>query len=337
MHMADALISPQVGGTFWVASAATIVYCSRKLRRAQDERLVPLMGVLGAFIFAAQMINFAIPGTGSSGHLGGAVLLSVLLGPYAAFLVIASVLIVQALFFADGGLLALGCNIFNLGVLPAFIAYPVVYRPLHALFPSSIGQRLAVVATAVFALQLGSFAVVLQTSLSGLAALPFAAFAALMQPVHLAIGLVEGMASATVIAYVHRVHPGFTSAVQSVGIGGNYRRLLVTAAVVALLTGGVVSWYASVQPDGLEWSIARLVGTDKLQGVQSGTHHLFSSLQERIALLPDYDFRSMSHSAASHQPPRWGVSVSGIVGGLITLLLVFAVGRFVRKSAAGGR
>ena len=77
------------------------------------------MGVLGAFIFAAQMINFTIPATGSSGHLGGGLILTILLGPYAAFLTIASVLMVQALFFADGGLLALGCNIFNLGFFPA--------------------------------------------------------------------------------------------------------------------------------------------------------------------------------------------------------------------------
>ena len=130
MHMADALISPAVGGTMWAASAATIAYCSKKVKEDLDERKVPLMGVLGAFVFAAQMINFTIPATGSSGHLGGGMLLAILLGPYAAFLVIASVLVVQALFFADGGLLALGCNIFNLGFFPAFIAYPLIYKKI---------------------------------------------------------------------------------------------------------------------------------------------------------------------------------------------------------------
>ena len=92
--------------------------------------IVPLMGVLGAFIFAAQMLNFTIPATGSSGHLGGGMILAILLGPYAAFLVMASVLTVQALFFADGGLLALGCNIFNLGFFPCFIAYPFIYKKI---------------------------------------------------------------------------------------------------------------------------------------------------------------------------------------------------------------
>jgi cobalt/nickel transport system permease protein len=112
----------------WVVSGGLIAFCARKVKRTLRDNLVPMMGVLGAFIFAAQMINFSIPGTGSSGHLGGGLILTVLLGPYAAFIVIASVLTVQALFFADGGLLALGCNIFNLGVFPAFVAYPLIYR-----------------------------------------------------------------------------------------------------------------------------------------------------------------------------------------------------------------
>src|SRR4030042_1928626 len=130
MHMADALLSPVVGGAMWAGTLGTIVYCARKLKEKMDERMVPLMGVLGAFIFAGQMSNFTIPGTGSSGHIGGGMLLAILLGPYASFLVIASVLMIQALFFSDGGLLALGANIWNLGVYPAFIGYPLIYRAI---------------------------------------------------------------------------------------------------------------------------------------------------------------------------------------------------------------
>jgi ABC-type Co2+ transport system permease subunit len=100
MHMADALISPAVGGTMWAAAAGLVAYSSRKVKDELDDRKIPLMGVLGAFIFAAQMINFTIPGTGSSGHLGGALILAVLLGPYAAFLTIASVLTIQALWLS---------------------------------------------------------------------------------------------------------------------------------------------------------------------------------------------------------------------------------------------
>jgi len=83
MHMADALLSPAVGATFWAGTLGVISYCSKKLKENPDEKLIPLMGVLGAFIFAAQMINFTIPGTGSSGHLGGGIILAIILGPYA--------------------------------------------------------------------------------------------------------------------------------------------------------------------------------------------------------------------------------------------------------------
>ena len=96
MHMADGFISPAVGCTMWAASAAITALCARKVRQEEEVRLVPLMGVLGAFIFACQMLNFTIPGTGSSGHLGGGLILAVLLGPYAGFLVMAAILAVQA-------------------------------------------------------------------------------------------------------------------------------------------------------------------------------------------------------------------------------------------------
>src|SRR3989304_78454 len=130
MHMSDALLSPAVGGAFWAGTTAAVGWCSRRVGKRIDDRTVPLMGVAAAFVFAAQMINFSIPGTGAGGHLGGGMILAALLGPHAAFLAMASVLTVQALFFADGGLLALGCNIWNLGLYPAFIAYPLIYKPL---------------------------------------------------------------------------------------------------------------------------------------------------------------------------------------------------------------
>ena len=130
MHMADALLSPAMGVACWVASGAALAWCARRVKRNPREDLVPLMGVLGAFVFAAQMVNFSIPGTGSGGHKVGGLLLSVLLGPAPALIVIASVLTVQALFFADGGLLALGANLFNMGVMSCLVAYPLIYRTL---------------------------------------------------------------------------------------------------------------------------------------------------------------------------------------------------------------
>ena len=188
MHMADALISPAVGAAMWGASGVVVAYSARKVRSDLDESKIPLMGVAGAFVFAAQMVNFAIPGTGSSGHLGGALLLAILLGPEAAFLVMASILAVQALFFADGGLLALGCNIFNLGFFPAFVAYPLVYRKIVGDGPDLRAGRVfpGALLAAVVGLQLGALAVVLETTASGVSDLPFSTFLLLMQPIHLA-------------------------------------------------------------------------------------------------------------------------------------------------------
>lgn len=131
MHMADALLSPAVGGTMAAVSAAAIGLSVKKISGDRlDEKKIPMMGVMGAFVFAAQMINFTIPGTGSSGHIGGGILLAAVLGPYPALLTITAVLIIQCLLFADGGLLALGCNIFNMGVCACLIGWPLIYRTI---------------------------------------------------------------------------------------------------------------------------------------------------------------------------------------------------------------
>jgi cobalt/nickel transport system permease protein len=148
MHMADALLSPAVGGAFYAASAAALAVSAKKLKDEGDEHKVPLMGVLGAFVFAAQMINFTIPGTGSSGHIGGGTLLAFLQGPYAAFITITSVLIVQALFFADGGILALGANAWNLGFYPALV-WMLMTRFLARRKPARAAFSLAAVIAAV--------------------------------------------------------------------------------------------------------------------------------------------------------------------------------------------
>ena len=131
MHMADALLSPVVGGVMTAVSAASIGYSVKKITGdGLDEKKIPMMGVMGAFVFAAQMINFTIPGTGSSGHIGGGILLAALLGPFPALLTLVSVLLIQCLFFADGGLLAYGCNVFNLGVCVCLLAYQLTYKPI---------------------------------------------------------------------------------------------------------------------------------------------------------------------------------------------------------------
>jgi cobalt/nickel transport system permease protein len=339
MHMADALVSPAVGGAMWAATAATIGWSARKVRESLDDRKVPLMGVLGAFIFAAQMVNFTIPATGSSGHLGGGMILAILLGPHAAFLVMASVLTVQALFFADGGLLALGCNIFNLGFFPAFVAWPLVYRTIAGARPKAGRLSAACMLSAIAGLQLGALGVVLETVASGISSLPFGAFAAIMVPIHLAIGVVEGLVTATVVAFVYKTHPGIVEKTATGDAPGapSIRNVLVAIALLAVLAGGALSWFASANPDGLEWAIAKVTGKGGIRRADTGVHESLAGLQEKTALLPDYGFRRQAPvpdgkgSAPARPSADAGTSVSGIVGGAITLVLAGLVGFALRR------
>jgi cobalt/nickel transport system permease protein len=353
MHMADALLSTAVGGIFWVASGATLAWSARQVRTDEREYLVPLMGVLGAFVFAAMMINFTIPGTGSSGHLGGGLLLSILLGPSAAFIVMASVLTVQALFFADGGILALGANIFNLGVCTCFVAYPLIYRPLLARAGATPSRRcigFIAIFAAIIGLQLGALGVVTQTQLSGISSLPLSTFLLLMQPIHLAIGLAEGLATAALILFVRQARPDLfavpVSAVPTASAGKlSPKRLLAALGAVALVTAGVFSWFASSQPDGLEWSIARTSGQPKLEVTHSALHTRLSAVQKSLSLFADYksDLKAKPGSLALARAPdqatpeeAWpavdaGTSLAGVIGGLATLALVLVVGYLARR------
>jgi cobalt/nickel transport system permease protein len=338
MHMADALISPAVGGAMWVASAGLIGYCSKKVKAELDDQKIPLMGVVGAFIFAAQMINFTIPGTGSSGHLGGGMILAIILGPYAAFLTMASVLTVQALFFADGGLLALGCNIFNLGVFPCLIAYPLVYKKIVGDHTSRSRMFAGAVISAVLGLQLGALSVVFQTVLSGISELPLKTFAFVMQPIHLAIGLVEGLATTVVILFVWRVRPEIIEAeIDATPTGKiSIRKLLIGLLILTALTGGALSWFASSQPDGLEWALIKLTGQEKPAEPQTGVHTPIAKIQEKTAFLPDYGYKSdPTEPAAGDHESRpvvdAGTTISGLVGGALTLLVAGVIGYALKR------
>ena len=205
MHMADALLSPAVGGVMYAASGAAIAYSAIKVKKDElSEKKLPVMAVTGAFVFAAQMINFTIPGTGSSGHIGGGILLAAMLGGFPALLSLAAVLIIQCLFFADGGLLALGCNIFNIGVIPCLLVYPLIFKPIVKKGLTYRRITVASIVSVVAGLQIGAFGVVLQTLASGVTQLPFGTFAALMQPIHLAIGLIEGVITAAIVCFVYK-------------------------------------------------------------------------------------------------------------------------------------
>lgn len=324
--MADAFISPAVGGTFWAVSGAWLVHCSRKLAGSGRDHIVPMMGVMGAFVFAAQMINVAIPGTGSSGHLGGGLLLAILLGPHAAFLVMASVLAIQALFFADGGLLALGCTIFNLGFIPACVAYPLFYNLLQR-------QRAGVstVATAVFGLLLGALMVSVQTMLSGISELPARIFTTTMLAIHLPIGVLEGLATTAVVTFVRTTRPGTLPT--DITLDPYARRRAVALLVAAMLLGGVASWFASSRPDGLEWSIAKSSGRPDTAGLNTPVHQTLAGVQEKTALLPEYGWAEKAQPEAN--TAAWphvdaGTSIAGLSGGVMTLALVVLLGGALR-------
>lgn len=338
MHMADALISPTVGAIMWATTTGIISFSVKKVHKELDDSKVPLMGVLGAFIFAAQMINFSIPATGSSGHLGGAMILAILLGPYAAFLTMASILTIQALIFADGGLLALGCNIFNLGFFPCFVAYPFIYKSIVKDNVSRKNLMIGSTLAAVIGLQLGSFGVVLETFMSGITELPFTTFLLLMQPVHLAIGLVEGVVTAAVILFVLKELPELAHVAPSQKLPGNssLKPVLFGLLAVALVTGGVLSWFASSDPDGLEWSIQKTAGQEL--EVPEGIHSVLAELQKKIAVFPDYSFKvaeTSSGEGTKAEASSWplvdsGLSVAGIVGSLVTLFVAGAIGKLIQ-------
>ncbi len=350
MHMADALVSPGVGGIMWAATAALTLHSANKLKENIDDRRVPLMGVLGAFIFAAQMINFTIPATGSSGHLAGGMILAILLGPHAAFLSMASVLTVQALFFADGGLLALGCNIFNMGFWPCFVAYPLIYRKLTGRQPTQGRILLGSMVSCIAALQMGALGVVAETLFSGVSDLPFRAFLLLMQPIHLAIGIVEGLITSAVVTFVWKARPELLEAnfLSRPLLGQlHIKGIIVSFLTIAAVTAGVFSWFASPNPDGLEWSLLHSTGRAELEAPDNGIHFLIAKFQHKIAFLPDYSFARTAEetpqgpaekgdAAKSAGNAAWpaasaGTSVSGAIGVAMTLFLVGLVGFCLRR------
>lgn len=305
--MSDALISAPVAIVADVAAAALLAAAAARVKKDNRENIVPLMGVAGAFIFAAQMVNFAIPGTGSSGHIVGGILLAALLGPWAGFLTLASVLIIQCLVFADGGLMALGCNLINMGVMTTLVAYPLLFRPLIGYNPT--GWRIMSVAAlaSVAGLELGACMVTLETALSGISALPGGKFLALMTAIHLPIGLVEGIATGTVLIFIKRYRPdlfGDTTSGRKSPRG--LKKITIYLAIATVVIAGGLAFLASSNPDGLEWSIERIAGTPDIEPEHTGSLSEGSGrVQEATSLMPDYDN-----------------SFAGIAGAAMTLVLV---------------
>ncbi|MGN0999520.1 MAG: energy-coupling factor ABC transporter permease [Faecousia sp.] len=352
MHMADALLAPAVAATMYAASAVTVGASVKTLRKDETAEKLPTMAVASALVFAGQMINYTIPGTGSSGHLCGGMMLSALLGPQAGFLSMVVILTIQCLFFADGGLLALGANCWNMAFYGCFVGYYLLWKPimrskLFGKMGAKAAGRIKIILASllgcVMTLQLGAFSVVLETSLSGITELPFTAFVGIMQPIHLAIGLVEGLITSAVLVFVYEARPELLMDVDtgSGAVGGkcSLKTTMMILAVVVAIVGGGLSLVASSNPDGLEWSMfgnaesgySENMGLDEENyGVSSGAADTAGAIQEKTAFLPDYAFAD-SDSAA-------GTTVSGLLGSAMVagaaLLICMAGGFFRKKKAA---
>ena len=351
MHMADALLSPAVAATMYAATAVTVGTSVKTLRNDENLAKLPTMAVTSALVFAGQMINYTIPGTGSSGHLCGGMMLSALLGPQAGFLSMVVILTIQSLFFADGGLLALGANCWNMAFYGCFVGYYLLWKPIMGskLF-AKLGTKatgrakiiLACVLGCVVTLQLGAFSVVLETTVSGISELPFQAFVGIMQPIHLAIGLVEGLITSAVLVFVYEARPELVmdAPIGEAGLPSkcSLKTTLIILAVVVAIVGGGLSLAASSNPDGLEWSMfgnteagySENMGLDEEHyGLSSGAAEIAGSIQEKTAVLPDYAFVN-SESAA-------GTTVSGLVGSVLVggaaALICVLGGFFLRRKA----
>ena len=321
--MADALVSPVAAGTLYACSALATGYSLKKVKKENQNYTIPLMGVMGAFVFATQMINFTIPGTGSSGHLCGSMLLSAVLGPYAGFLTMIAILAIQCLLFADGGLLALGCNIWNMGFYGCFVGGLLIWNAFARGGLTKGRIAAASIIGCVVSLLLGAFSVTIETLASGITELPFVTFLGFMMPIHFVIGLVEGIITTAVLLFIFEARPQLLY-----GYGNREDAKLKASSVAgiiaacALVIGGLISLMASSHPDGLEWSIFKVTGTDELEAT-GDAYDLAAQVQDQTALLPDYAF--------SGSESFWGTSFSGIVGSLVVLAICVVIALIIKK------
>lgn len=204
MHIPDGFVSTGTSLAAWAASAGSLGYAVRRVNREIGERQIPLMGVTAAFIFAAQMMNFTVVG-GTSGHLLGGALAAILLGPWAGMLVLTSVLAVQALLFQDGGLLALGVNVFNMAIVGVLVGW-ITYAGLKRL----LGDRTWVTMASGFAaawlsVVLASLVAAAELAISGTS--PWGVVLPAMGLVHILIGIGEGLITVGVLSFLRATRP----------------------------------------------------------------------------------------------------------------------------------
>lgn len=299
MHIPDGLLNLLVSLLFWALTAAAVAVAISKTNRSLGERQIPLMGVMAAFIFAAQMLNFPVAG-GTSGHFLGGALAAIVLGPWAAMLVMTAVIGVQALLFQDGGLLVMGANIFNMGILTAIIGFGV-YRVVSA--SANRGLRLAAAAIGAWLATVGAaLLTALQLWLSGTS--PFQLVVPAMLSVHVLIGLGEAVITVAALAFIERTRPDLLNAEKSAQQGS-----LAWAWAGGLLSLALVlfSPLASSSPDGLE-------------RVAENFNFLSRGLSSPYKILPDYTLPVLGETPLS-------TILAGAIGVIIVFALMLLIGR----------
>ncbi len=306
MHIPDGFLSTIVSLVFWVISVVVIGIALRKTNRQLGPREVPLMGVLAAAIFAGQMLNFSVTG-GTSGHLLGAAIATILLGPWPAMLVMTSVVSVQALLFQDGGILALGANIFNMAVIGVSVSYAIYILLQRLLKDQTWGIFVSGFAAAWCSIFIASLSCALQLALSGTS--PANISVPAMGAIHALIGVGEGLITAGALAFLYAARKdllpiGPAQPVSSKGI-------LIGGGVISLLLA-ILSPLASSHPDGLEWVAEQ--------------HGFLERAQEALYnFIPDYTMPGISD-------PALATIAAGIVGAIIVFFVAYGIARAEKRA-----
>lgn len=301
MHIESAMLSVAVGAAGMAASGTGSVLSARRLRKDPGPGIIDRtkwqnVALAGGFVFVAQMFNFGIPMTGSSGHLVGGILLACLLGPYTAYLMMGAIVLTQAFLFNDGGILAAGVNFVNMGLIPCMLVYPLVHRKLAP--AGSSGKRIWTVSVLSCAAGLvaGAGMVCVEAALSG-SSLQFGAFLTRMLPIHLVVGLVEGVITGTVLVGVTKVAPEHTLSARNKAATSSPK--MVFGGVALLLLTTAAYFFGSGNPDGLNWSILGAGGNASVQQVSS-LHIFIEKAEQFFALLPGYQLSGQEGSMTGH-------------------------------------
>ena len=309
-----------------VITLISIVIVGLALRQSKDQladKTIPLAGITAAFVFAAQMFNFPVA-AGTTGHLLGGALAAVLLGPSVGVVVVTIVVIVQSLVFADGGLTALGYNVLNMAIIPAYGGY-AVFRMFRRMFPTNSGGVIGGTGLAAWAsVVMAATAFSIEWLFGATAPVPFDTVFASMVGVHALIGIGEGIISAFAVGAVLSSRPDLVYGAQDLDRAqlseqklARTRTFVIGGTLVALVFAAVLSQLAAPDPDGLE-RVAEDTGF-----IDSATEH---SLADSI--FADYATSGISNETLS-------LAIAGIVGTLVTLAVAFGIFYALRERRRG--